>query len=372
MLSRGIVPNLIIAQRVVDKVIAAAKSYLADETGETMVGLILPGQGPEALPTLYVLDTISPDETTIRRSHMFEQGDDLQGDIFNWLSDNWETYRDAQRAQTKNFKWDAPLRHLGDWHKQPGYMVQPSGGDLNTALHIMSDPENGFPFLLVPIVTLGHERTTLEKNAMVNYFTIPMDDGTNLRMDWWYIHPDVGFFQPIRPQIIPNSEVPALTPYPWHILDTDRLDEEVARLEADNLFILGTTVVLWAVNNRTPLEICFIVGRQGGNQVLLICTEWNYPSTKPSIRIAPFARIDPNAHIFEIFQQFWQKSQPIAEPPNFTWSAQSHLADYVAAIETHMGLRPTPPAQTSVKIPIINEDSQSSDDTSQDAKEELS
>lgn len=370
MLSRGIVPNLVIAQRVVNKVITAAKSHLADETGETMVGLVSPGKGPETMPTLYVLDTISPDDTSIRHTHMFEQGDDLQGDIFNWLSDNWEVYRDTQRAKDRNFKWDVPLRHLGDWHKQPGHMIQPSGGDLNTALHIMNDPENDFEFLLVPIVTLGHERTTLETGAIVNYFTVPMQDGTNLRMDWWYIHPDIGFFQPIRPQIVPDNQLPALMPYPWHILNTNRLDDEVARLEANGLFVLGTTAVLWAVNNQVPLEICFMVGRQGSNKVLLICTEWQYPTSKPTARIAPFARLNPDAHMFEIFQQFWEKSEPIAEPPNFTWTPQHYLADYVAAIESHLELRSKPVKTTP--IPVINEDNKdkSEDDNKKATKEE--
>ena len=37
MISRGIVPNLLISQRMVDRVVDAARHFLADETGETMV-----------------------------------------------------------------------------------------------------------------------------------------------------------------------------------------------------------------------------------------------------------------------------------------------------------------------------------------------
>ena len=38
---RNTVPNLVIAQRVVDKMSAAASHYLQDETGEAMIGILL-------------------------------------------------------------------------------------------------------------------------------------------------------------------------------------------------------------------------------------------------------------------------------------------------------------------------------------------
>src|SRR5688500_7072027 len=91
MISRGIVPNLLISQRMVDRVVEAASHFLADETGETMVGLVLDaGDVPESMPSIYVLDTIAPDASVVRRSHMFEQGDEAQEDIYYWLRDNWD------------------------------------------------------------------------------------------------------------------------------------------------------------------------------------------------------------------------------------------------------------------------------------------
>src|SRR5262245_17780627 len=84
MISRGIVANLVISQRMVDRVVKAAQSFIADETGESMVGLVVDTDEPETMPTLYVLDTITPDESVIRRSHMFESGDEMQQDIFFW------------------------------------------------------------------------------------------------------------------------------------------------------------------------------------------------------------------------------------------------------------------------------------------------
>ena len=89
MISRGIVPNLVLSNRAVKKMLSAASQYLADETGEAMLGFIVENDTPEGLPTIYVLDTISPDETAIRRSHTFQQGDALQDEIIWWLQENW-------------------------------------------------------------------------------------------------------------------------------------------------------------------------------------------------------------------------------------------------------------------------------------------
>ena len=85
MISRGIVPNLVISQKFVDRVVKAAQGFLEDETGESMVGLVIDSDEPEKMPTMYVLDAISPDSEVIRRSHMFEHGDEMQQDIFVWL-----------------------------------------------------------------------------------------------------------------------------------------------------------------------------------------------------------------------------------------------------------------------------------------------
>ena len=358
MISRGIVPNLVISQRVVDRVVEAAKSYLADETGETMVGLVLDSRAddPEAMPTMYVLDTIAPDESTIRRSHMFEQGDDLQGDIFVWLLENWYTYLDLGKDMASKpirEEWKTPLKHLGDWHKQPGFMIQPSGGDLMTALRTMDDEENEFDFLLVPIVTLGHETVTSEEGATVNYFMVPLEDGTSLRMDWWYIHRDVRIFQPITPRIVPATELPELTPYPWYLLDSDLLEEEIKLLEEDGAFLIGTTTILWEADGDLPLEICLMVGRQGSGDVYLVVTDWNYPRAKPRLRRAPFEGVDATMYIYDVFAQLWEKSEPVEDPPGFEWNPdKSYIVDYIAAIELHEGKRSTLPTQEAVAIPV--------------------
>lgn len=355
MISRGIVPNLVISQQVVNRILEAAKHHLEDETGETMVGLLLAADDtPEAMPTIVVLDTIAPDDSTIRRSHMFEQGDELQGDIFVWLLENWDAY--LQLGKDMNGKpirpeWRVPLRHIGDWHKQPGYMIQPSGGDLMTALSFMADDENDLEFLLVPIVTLGHDSVTDESNARVNYFTVPQADGTSLRMDWWYIHRDSRFFQPIMPRIVPANELPALTPYPWHIRDRELLDEERDVLEEDGFLLIGETNIIIELDGDLPLEIGFMVAHKDTRKVLLIATDWDYPKRLPQMRIAEFVNVRADMYIFDIFKMLWDSGIPATLPADFVWSNQTLLADVAKALAGALGIPPR-----SVTIPVEVED----------------
>lgn len=360
MISRGIVPNLVISQRMVDRVVEAAKHFLADETGETMVGLVVPAaQTPEAMPTLYIIDTIAPDETVIRRSHMFEQGDELQQDIFFWLSDNWATYLDIGRdmkGRSIKPEWKQPLRHMGDWHKQPGYMIQPSGGDLMTALRFMEDDENDFEFLLVPIVTLGHDSVTSEDGLMVNYFTVPLADGTSLRMDWWYIHRDSRFFQPITPQVAPEKDMPHLTPYPWHILDSELVNDELDMLELAGYLRIGD-FVLWNTDDDLPLEICLIIGRSGTSQVYLVVTDWDYPKGAPRIFISEFKGIDPSMYIYKIWEHLWTTRKDAPKLPNFKWTDETFVVDMIKAIEVALGMaHPTPAPPVVVAKPTAPTD----------------
>ena len=50
------IPTVVVAQRVMDKIANAASQYLADETGEAMVGLVVMNKETNT-PTIYVLDT---------------------------------------------------------------------------------------------------------------------------------------------------------------------------------------------------------------------------------------------------------------------------------------------------------------------------
>ena len=349
MISRGIVPDLVVSQRVIDRITKAAQQYIEDETGEAMVGAVIAGdEQPESMPTIYVFDTISPDETAVRRSHTFQQGDELQQDIFVWLYENWEAFRQLRidhDGRPLPPQFDTPLAHVGDWHKQPGYMIQPSGGDLMTALAILDDPENGFEFLLVPIVTLGHPATTLEDDADVNYNTVLMEDGMNLRIDWWYIHRDIRFFQPVTPHIVPSLNLPTLSPYPWHLLDDDRLSDEVMRMNQAGLFV---SVVVWEADGDLPLEICFMCARQGSDRVILVTTDWNYPKAIPKAYVAPFLRFETGSDMYQVFAQLWDNSEPV--PLEMAWNNDTRLVDFVRAAEESLGIEATMPPEPVAEV----------------------
>src|SRR5690606_40493099 len=98
-----------------------------------------------------------PCEDAYREKGMFEQGDDLQGDVCDLLIYNWEALRELRRPSYGNAvaaKWDFPLAHVGDWHKQPGDMIAPSGGDAATARRMIEDRDTPIQQLVAPIVTL--------------------------------------------------------------------------------------------------------------------------------------------------------------------------------------------------------------------------
>lgn len=267
MISRGIVPNLVLSERAVKKMLSAASQYLADETGEAMLGFIVENDTPEGLPTIYVLDTISPDETAIRRSHTFQQGDALQDEIIWWLQENWHFHRERYRgSEVLPDRFDVPLRYLGDWHKQPGSMIQPSHGDLMTALSWLDDDDLGMDYLLVPIVTVGYAQIIGESDLAVNYITVPMDNGTDMRVDWWYIHRDVRVFQPVHPQIVEENVLPQMMKYAWHVVLPDRLTSETLAMADDGLLVRA---LFYECDGEVPLEFCFFAIRQGARSFLL-------------------------------------------------------------------------------------------------------
>jgi hypothetical protein len=331
------VPNLVVARRVVDKMVAAAARYTEDETGEAMVGLVIPGTHT-GVPTLYVLDTISPDESAVRQMHTFQQGDERQDELIWWLQENWRLEREKQRAEQPGAqaKWDVPLRYVGDWHKQPGYMIQPSGGDLMTALDWIEDPANNTDFLLAPIVTLDHDPTTSMDQGNVNFLTVPQGNGLNARIDFWYIDRHMRVFAPVVPAVYPDNQLPSLAEYPWHLVNEDRFLTESAQLSGEKLF---TTLVLWDADGAPPLEACFLTARMGWDKVMLLVTPYNYPKAPPSMRVAPYAPVAERDDAYEAFSELWAVSEPVPDPPGWAWAEDKYLIDYVQAVEAALGLR---------------------------------
>ena len=51
----------------------------------------------------------------------------------------------------------------------------------------------------------------------------------------------------------------------------------------------------------------------------------------------------------ETFHRLWQVASPIEDPPDWEWSADKYLFQYMIAVEVEMGLRQPP----SVSIPVF-------------------
>lgn len=345
------VPNLVVAQRVLDKMRTAAETHMEDETGEAMIGLVVPGAYPNAIPTLYVLDTISPDESAIRQFHTFQQGDERQDELIWWLQENWQATREKRFVLFNKSKWDVPLRYLGDWHKQPGYMIQPSGGDLMTAMDWILDSDNGMDFLLAPIVTLGHPSTIGTSSVTTNFLMLPQGDGEAIRIDFWYIDRKSQSFLPIAPTVYPDDQLPTLAPYPWHLINEQRIEDELRLLESDGLF---QSITLWNSDNEPPLEICFLTARVGASRMLLLVTPHDYPHRPPSARIAPFVQMGKDEDMYRVFETAWKQSEPVDMRDYFSteWTPEKHLLDLIHAIERKLGLR----ADNAVKPGGVVED----------------
>jgi len=344
---RNIIPKLVIAQRVIDKMLKAAQAYVDEETGEAMIGLVVPPEIETAPPTIYVLDTLPPDigdpsAETVREQFAFIQGDMIHHELFLWLYDNWNIARkerlksDALDAK----KWDIPLIHPGDWHKQPGYMIAPSGGDLASALEQLDDPDESKGFLLVPIVTMDHPTTT-EPGADVNYVLVPCDDETTMmRVDFWYIHKKVRVFQPINPVVVPNDELPELVPYPWHLENADRAEAEFAQLRGDQLFY---SIVSWDTDNQPPMEVCIAVARMGLKDIFILVTPYDYPANAPTVYHAPYIAMGDDQDIYDVFEQWWSQAEQVELPADWVWDSDKYLIDLVRAAENALGIEPPEP-----------------------------
>jgi hypothetical protein len=340
----GTAPNLVVAQRVIDKMAAAADATLEDETGEAMIGLVVPSSMPGGVPTVYILDTIAPDDTAVRRYAKFEQGDDRQGDCFQWLYTNWELTREKSRTSLISAltnKWDVPLLHLGDWHKQPGYMIQPSGGDLMTALDYLDD--DGVDFLVAPIVTLDHPTTIDTTGGVSNFLLVAQGADVAMRVDFWYIDRRTPMFIPMIPTVYPNDQLPAVAAYPWH-LSHPEVAEEFGLMQDDGLAL---SITYWNADGEAPLEVCLLIGRIGSPRLLLLVTPADFPRHPPRLRSAPVIPLGAGEDMQRVFEKAWAQSEPV--PLAYDHDAHKTLLAYIHAAEDQLGIargaQPTPPPQ---------------------------
>ncbi|NDJ85390.1 MAG: hypothetical protein GYB66_05855 [Chloroflexi bacterium] len=325
----GRLPTVQIARRVIGNIVEGALNYQGEETGEALIGLTQTNDARN--PELYVLDTIAPVEGTIRAWAMFEQGDDWQGAIFQWLFENWEEYRTLRRRSYGNVvagKWDVPLQHLGDWHKQPG-MIKPSQGDLQTARRYMRELQ--LDYLLTPIATLADEIS-----APIAANTVQASLETHsaaVRIDFWWIRRRGSDFEAIQPVLVEDEDLPRLPPIAWWLANREEFDQEMAKLEAAGLQVLD--VAFCNVRGHPPLDTALTIYRPGTRHVLLAITPVNYPFREPGWRIAPIIRPEEGQ---DFFHSLYNVSSEISSDVLPTWQKGMSLLDGFKAIEEHQGL----------------------------------
>ncbi|MBI5958290.1 MAG: hypothetical protein HY866_06135 [Chloroflexi bacterium] len=344
-------PRVIIAQRVIDKIIQGALLYLEPETGEAMIGLVMPQNG-RFEPDIYVLDTVSAGEHAVREWGLFEQGDDWQGDVLQWLHVNWEAFRDLRRSsygKAVAAKWNAPLTHVGDWHKHPGDMTFTSGGDLRTARSLISDAETPVEHLVAPIVTMyplnqkadvietqpelaaveppaPKAKEKLPANVMIKDLE---DKGWQIRIDFYYISKRRQNFVPITPVVWTNDRLPGLPAIAWYLEHPKRFDQERSLLQEAGYAV---DIVRWDADGRPPYEICFSIYKPGSQQVIILVTTVDYPNQMPAIRLAPLVNVAEGEDIFEKLYDASQ-SVPMTQMPEWSWDSKRTLIELVWHIE---------------------------------------
>ncbi len=340
--------QVVVARRVIEKMVRGALQFPEIETGEALVGLVVPQEGrPE--PQIYVLETIPPGPAAVREWGMFAQGGDWQGDVLHWLHVNWEAVRVRRRGsygRALAAKWDAPLQHVGDWHKQPGAMIAPSSGDARTARSLIADPEAGVAQLVAPIVTLYPLPSAPSASAVQAEMpeasspaaSLPADmpsaapnalielrpsEGWAVRIDFWYMSARAKRFVPIVPRVWDNERLPTLPPIAWHLARPTRFDREYALLTEAGFQV---DAVRWDADGRPPLEICFALYRPGSTGVVLLITSADYPAQMPAVRLAPLVRVEKDEDMFERLYEASRALLP-TELPVWAWSAKHTLVE---------------------------------------------
>lgn len=326
-MTQPVIPNLILAQRVVDKMAKQAAKFVHDETGEAMVGVMLPAAHPNGAPTIIAIDTLPADESeVVRQAYAFAHGGESQFEAFTWLLENWEADGDSRKGTPVPV--EAKLAHIGDWHKQPGHMIAPSGGDLQSALGLLADNPQ-IEQWLAPIVTLDHA-PTLSGGAGVNYLTVPDGHGGLTRIDFWLIDRHTRAFRPVSPTVYPDAKLPALQPLPWTLTNEGRVSIEVGQLEHEGWLV--SDIVFWDTDLAMPLEVCFMLGKPGGESLWVIATPHDYPAKPPRAYRAPFVALGKDEDIYDLFARVWKECEPVLNPVDWEWSDELYLTDYLAAL----------------------------------------
>ncbi|NOG52659.1 MAG: ThiF family adenylyltransferase [Chloroflexi bacterium] len=92
--------------------------------------------------------------------------------------------------------------------------------------------------------------------------------------------------------------------------DDARLSLEVGQLEHDGWLV--SQIVLWDTDLEPPLEACFMLGRAGGESLLLLATEHDFPESPPRAYAAPFVPLGHGEELYDAFRKGMARGRPDA------------------------------------------------------------
>ena len=266
---------------------------------------------------------------------------------------------------------------MGDWHKQPDDMIEPSGGDLMQARRMINDSETPIAQVVAPIVTmypLKHSKPvqaesveTLEPDAAVEKVDDPLldaeataqlspepelepellqefdylmgppppqpapgmvtveepDEGWLIRIDFWYTSRRLKRFARLVPEVWSNDRLPGLPPLAWHLAHPRRFDQEYSLLTQAGYTV---DVVRWDADGKPPYEICFSVFKPGSRYAVLLVTSTDYPASMPAARVAPMVTATEDEDLFE---KLYDASSPllITQMPEWPWDSKRTLLE---------------------------------------------
>ena len=333
-------PRISIAERVIAAMVRGALHY-DTETGEALIGLsaALPA-GSNAEPQIAVLDTVAPDASAVRHSVYFEQGDEWQSEMLRWLSDNWDDTRQRPDSTPAILPlWNVPLIHLGDWHKHPGTLTEPSRGDTHTAREVLADRQVNAAFLLAILATVWDRDkaqaavATLSGQARPLLIDPPEQPASSIRLDCWYMSARNRRFVHVAPTVQPDSALPTLPIRSWHLAGPGRMRWEIVQIEKAGYAVVS--VDQHDVDQVPPRELCLTLERDDGQRVWIAVTQADYPRQRPELRQVPAAAIRNLSENADLFLTLWPQSRPLSESayPTWDWTASHSLGDLLAALD---------------------------------------
>ena len=251
--------TVVVRPEVIRSMAAAAGAAGRRETGEPLIGTLQPSweQGGERL-IASVLGAVPA-------------GPQMRANLASVALGN---SGDGERAASALRWWrkvtGLDLRHLGDWHKHPSGLAQPSQGDRATAREMRA--ANGSAVWLSAIAVCDHERTesAVAKGSAVSF----LDEEETLGEVRFYRELDRTGLTPIEVHVEEHA-IPALPQLPWHIADPGRFAAECRLLKAAG-FSIATEASITKSGAGLALKVTSPDGRP-----FVVETGWRYPVTAP-------------------------------------------------------------------------------------------